>query len=111
MVTSTKRRLLSTRFGRPEAVQEMRATLESWDNEGGSPVADIALVGPDLERLTLADRRPEDTAAGCRERAAADLNRAAAGGYGRGRWLFESSAARWSDRAEMLASLEARHDR
>ena len=52
-------------------------------------------------------KRAEDTMAGCRIRAAADLDKAAApeGRYMRGR--LEHSAAMWSDRAELLGRIEA----
>lgn len=87
------------------------ASLESWDNEGGSCSAEEAPV-PSADhkarRLTLRNRLPEDTASGCRERADADLVRAAAGAEGPGRWRYESSAASWLQRAEMLGRLEGR---
>lgn len=87
------------------------APLESWDNEGGSCAAEkasVPIVDHKARRLTLRNRSPEDTAAGCRERADADLLRASAGVDGPGRWRYESSAASWLQRADMLARLEAR---
>ena len=52
-------------------------------------------------------RRAEDTMAGCRIRAAADLDKAAApeGRYMRAR--LEHSAAMWSERADLLGRIEA----
>jgi hypothetical protein len=50
-------------------------------------------------------RRPEDTPAGCRAFAAADLGRAAAQNIDRGRSRFEHSAAAWSARADLLERL------
>ena len=48
-----------------------------------------------------------DTAAGCRERAAADLNHALAMSTQNGRQVFEKSAASWTKRAEMLGRIES----
>ena len=87
------------------------APLESWDNEGGfcsAEEAPVPRVDHKARRLTLRNRLPEDTAVGCRERADADLVRASAGAEGPGRWRYESSAASWLQRAEMLGRLEAR---
>ena len=47
-------------------------------------------------------RRDEDTAAGCRTRAAADLDRAVAMGADPMRWRMEHSAAAWQARADLL---------
>ncbi|WP_129790763.1 hypothetical protein [Sphingosinicella sp. CPCC 101087] len=55
-------------------------------------------------------RKPEDTPAGCRAFAAADLGRAATQNVDRGRWLFESSAAAWSARADLLERLARQSD-
>jgi hypothetical protein len=68
-------------------------------------------VEPDRVRLTRL-RQPQDTPAGCREKAAADLARAAAGTAGQQSWLYEHSAASWAERANLLerqaAALDAR---
>jgi hypothetical protein len=57
-------------------------------------------------------RRDEDTAAGCRARAAADLDRAVAMGADPMRRRMEHSAAAWQARADLLdrdeKSFEAR---
>jgi len=47
-------------------------------------------------------RRDEDTASGCRAKAAADLGRAAAMGADPMRWRMEHSAAAWRARADAL---------
>ena len=47
-------------------------------------------------------RRDEDTAAGCRAKAAADLSRAEALGADPTRWRMEHSAAAWAARAALL---------
>jgi hypothetical protein len=47
-----------------------------------------------------------DTAEGCRERAAADLNNALAMSTQNGRQVLEKSAASWTKRAEMLGRIE-----
>ena len=53
-------------------------------------------------------KKPEDTSQGCRDFAAADLDRAAGitGGHARGR--YEYSAEVWTARANLLARLEAK---
>jgi hypothetical protein len=48
-----------------------------------------------------------DTAAGCRDRAAADLAQALAASTANGRRMLESSAASWTSRAELLGRIEA----
>jgi hypothetical protein len=45
---------------------------------------------------------PADTAAGCRDRAAADLIASAAMAPGNGRQRMEASSASWAARAELL---------
>lgn len=54
-------------------------------------------------RLFSKERR--DTAEGCRERAAADLLKAATMGTEHGRQMLERSASSWSLRAEALLSV------
>ncbi len=51
-------------------------------------------------------KRTEDTGAGCRANAAADLARAASPGGGFMRLRLEHSAAVWNERAELLERLE-----
>ncbi len=55
-------------------------------------------------------RRAEDTAAGCRALAAADLHRAATLGADPLRWRMEHSAAAWTRRAELLELAEKRFE-
>ena len=59
----------------------------------------------DLRRTLRTSRRAEDTAAGCRDKAAADLVRAASGAV-QFRWRLEHSAAAWTARADMLERLD-----
>jgi hypothetical protein len=61
-------------------------------------------------RLTARARRPEDTEAGCRASAAADLARAAAMDTAQGRWRLEHSAASWVKRADLLKRMAASHE-
>jgi hypothetical protein len=111
MAMNTERHLLSEGMSTRDAMQSMvAAQVESWDNEGGSLASAIPSFRRRLDRPVLRRRRPEDTAVGCREHAAADLARASLGGKGRGAWLYESSAASWSKRAEMLDRLVTRRD-
>jgi hypothetical protein len=51
-------------------------------------------------------RRDEDTAAGCRAKAAADLARAGVPGTDPMRWRMEHSAAAWTARADLLERQE-----
>ena len=51
-------------------------------------------------------KRHEDTAAGCRANAAADLGRARAPGGDFMRMRLERSAAVWSERADLLERIE-----
>jgi len=53
-------------------------------------------------------KRAEDTSAGCRANAAADLGRAEALGADPTRWRMERSAAAWTARAVQLERDEAR---
>lgn len=55
-------------------------------------------------------RRVEDTAAGCRDRAAASLEAAAAMDTVNGKTRLEASAATWTSRADLLQRLEHLHE-
>ncbi len=69
----------------------------------GQPPLPLSAAGPALlPRLSMSAKRPEDTAAGCRANADADLARATAPGAQHFRWRFEHSAAAWAARAELL---------
>jgi hypothetical protein len=73
---------------------------ESWVEESGTMnPAPSALTGP-------RDKDARDSAAGCRERAAADLSRALDMDTSNGRQVFEKSAASWTKRADMLHRIE-----
>ena len=58
--------------------------------------------------LTLHRRQPQDTSAGCRARAAADLSRAAELTGDHVRWRYQHSAQAWLARADLLDRLEAK---
>ena len=83
--------------------------VERWENEGGatnrSPGAAAARRAL-LPRLNHSTKASQDTAAGCRARAAADLAAAATMDTANGRLKFEHSAFTWSTRGELLARLE-----
>ena len=60
-----------------------------------------------LERPQTRGRKaPQDTAAGCRSRAEADLLASAAMVLANQRLVFETSAANWTARADLLESIE-----
>ena len=58
--------------------------------------------------LTLRRKRPEDTPAGCRAFAEADLRRAEELTGEHVRWRYRHSADAWLARADMLDRLEAK---
>jgi len=58
--------------------------------------------------LTIRRKRPEDTPAGCRELAAADLRRADDLAVEHVRWRYRHSADAWLARADFLDQLEAK---
>ncbi|MGZ8311980.1 MAG: hypothetical protein ACXWUP_04230 [Allosphingosinicella sp.] len=68
------------------------------------PTASIA----EPPSLTLRRKRLEDTAAGCRSFAAADMQRAEALTGEHIRWRYQHSAGAWLARAELLERLEAK---
>lgn len=61
---------------------------------------------PAPRRAVRSGKRSEDTGAGCRANAAADLARAGAPGGDFMRMRLEQSAAVWNERAELLERLE-----
>jgi hypothetical protein len=83
--------------------------IASWENEGGVPVAPRAPAAP--RHIVRSGKRAEDTAAGCRANAAADIGRASAPGGDFMRQRLEHSAAVWSERAELLERLETKFRR
>ena len=88
------------------------SSVDNWENEGGSAPRSAAPPPPSrLRRLPRLSPRttkaPQDTAAGCRARAAADLVTAATMDTANGRQKLEHSATTWSERGELLTRLEA----
>jgi hypothetical protein len=79
------------------------AAIASWENEGGILVAPGARAAP--RHVVRSGKRTEDTAAGCRANATADLLRAHAPGGDFMRLRLEHSAAVWSERADLLERL------
>lgn len=87
------------------------SSVDKWENEGGatkpsasSPAGPPARLPRLLHRSTKA---AQDTAAGCRARAAADLATAATMDTANGRQKLEHSATTWTARGDLLARLEA----
>ncbi|HEV2817158.1 MAG TPA: hypothetical protein VGW40_08060 [Allosphingosinicella sp.] len=74
------------------------------ENEGGVLVALRRQSPP--RHIARSGKRAEDTAAGCRANAAADLGRAGVPGGDFMRLRLEHSAAVWSERADLLERLE-----
>jgi len=69
----------------------------------------MSVVAPAAPRhVVRSGKRAEDTAAGCRANATADLLRAHAPGGDFMRLRLEHSAAVWSARADLLARLETK---
>lgn len=85
---------------RPQAV-------EHWENEGGRVPAPKRAPPRSGARP---GKRQEDTAVGCRAKAAADLVRAEELGADRMRWRMEHSAAAWTARAKTLEMIERKGD-
>ena len=69
---------------------------------------DEATEAPLPPTLTLRRKRPEDTSAGCRAFAEADLLRAEGLTGEHVRWRYRHSADAWLARADMLDRLEAK---
>ena len=87
--------MTSAPSGRPAAA------IASWDNDGAVPAVPVL-----LRHIVRSGKRAEDTAAGCRANASADLLRAHAPGGDFMRLRLEHSAAVWSERADLLTRLE-----
>ena len=83
--------------------------VQAWEDEGGavpprkSDAADSGL----LTLMRQHGKQPQDTAAGCRIRAEADLEQAGRMDTAHGRERFEHSAASWTARGDLLARLDA----
>ena len=86
------------------------SSIEAWENEGGATPARPATGRVAVRQLPRPPhpgaKAPENTAVGCRARAAADLAAAAATGTANGRRKLQHSANVWSERGELLARLE-----
>lgn len=85
-------------------------SIDRWEDEGGPAAprrrAPSTTVKTPASFLPL-NREQRDTAAGCRDRASADLLEAATMATVNARARMESSAANWTLRAELLDRLEA----
>ena len=82
-------------------------TLAPDSEATGSPESEQAPRIAALEKSPVRhNKRAEDTGAGCRANAAADLARAGAPGGDYMRQRLEHSAAVWSERATLLERLE-----
>ena len=83
--------------------------LDRWVNEGGAIILPRAKRSPSKtrpeSRRTIREQR--DTAAGCHDRAAADLLQSVTMSTANGRRTMELSAANWTTRALMLERHEA----
>ena len=79
------------------------SVFEELAQEGTMPAASRK---PAEKSPTRPNRRAEDTGAGCRANAAADLARAGAPGGDYMRQRLEHSAAVWAERATLLERLE-----
>ena len=79
------------------------------DDEGGVLVAPLKAPAP--RSAVRSGKRAEDTGAGCRANAAADLARARAPGGDYMRERLERSAAVWAERAGLLERLEEKFKR
>src|SRR6185295_1217383 len=90
--------MISAPSGRPAEA------IASRENEGGVLLAPAPPAR--LHHIVRSGKRAEDTAAGCRANASADLLRAHAPGGDFMRLRLEHSAAVWSERADLLARLE-----
>ncbi len=89
------------------APARLARSTDRWENEGGLL---IAMKPAPARPAVRSGKREEDTAAGCRAKAAADLVRAEALGADRMRWRMEQSAAAWTARAEILEMIERKAD-
>ena len=73
---------------------------DRWIDDGGT------LNPAPVPATSARDKDLRDTAAGCRERATADMLSALAMATANGRQVFEKSAASWTKRADMLQRIE-----
>jgi hypothetical protein len=78
----------------------LSATAHRWINDGAT-----MNPAPSASRVR-GNKDARETAAGCRERATADLVRALATSTMNGRQILEKSADSWTRRADMLHRIE-----
>ena len=79
-----------------------RLAIDNWLDDGGS-------VRPDPVRTVRKPRslkKPSDTVAGCRDRAAADLLAAATMTTRNGQLRMEASSASWTERANLIQTMD-----
>jgi hypothetical protein len=79
-----------------------RLALDGWLDDGGS----VRPHSAPTARKRRTSKRPADTAAGCRDRASADLIAAAAMMTRNGQLRMEASSACWAARAELLQQMD-----
>jgi hypothetical protein len=99
-----KEKLMSSApFG---TIRPSSGTIGSPENEGAAQAAPSKTSAP--RPAVRIGKRAEDTGAGCRANAAADLARAHAPGGDYMRERLEQSAAVWAERASLLERLEGK---
>jgi hypothetical protein len=79
-----------------------RFAIDNWLDDGGSVRPDAARPARKPRSL----RRPQDTVAGCRDRAAADLLAAATMTTRNGQLRMEASSASWTERANLIQTMD-----
>ncbi|MEO5773545.1 MAG: hypothetical protein ABIQ32_05440 [Sphingomicrobium sp.] len=77
-----------------------------WLSDGGTPNPAPTPVARNKPESVLRTKDVRDTAAGCRDRATADLLQALTMATGNGRKVLETSAASWTARGDMLQRIE-----
>jgi hypothetical protein len=82
----------------------IRSGFDDTEDEEGAPAAPSNKASP--RPGSPSGKRAEDTGAGCRAKAAADLARAHAPGGDYMRQRLEHSAAMWAERAGLLERIE-----
>ena len=87
------------------------ATEESIKEQARvTAIAADALPAAGAAGVRRANKAPQDTEAGCRERAAADFAQAAGMDTANGRLRLEHSGASWASRADLIHRLDASFD-
>jgi hypothetical protein len=83
----------------------MSLTTTTFNSTPPAPVDDLGTTHA-APAAGSKERDARESAAGCRERASADLLRALEMATVNGRQVFEKSAASWTKRADMLQRIE-----